>query len=551
MREYHSSQRNGAGEDTLSAPSIGSGLAKLERHRALTERVLEKLPTLSAIVTTSDRKTFAKLQRHLEVCSARVELETRELEVLRRERVPPCVSEAISARRSELSRRADVIEDLIKRAAGISISLTTLPCSVEILKPNQSRELLRAFTDLRQAFWRKLYELPIVQETARDLLAYVINSDKKVGSVLHVCSAKAADEDALRGCVVEAQRKVLEILNGVEGRQPTRSQRAAIAKMLIELPIDPDDVNELFRKCCVKLEQLAAREIGLIRAHGSCKAGGKAGDSTYGLWRELADELGGNAIEARASIEELTSLYEPYLRVKQYLAMSNYRYVCALVEKKDRYKGWREDLKQDGMIGMMRGIEKFDVDSGNALLTYASWWVFQMTSREYDRLAQFVTIPPYQRELLGQLREQLSFDDRRSDKEIAETLGTDPADVRYLRPFVCSVASFDGMSNARGKFVGAGILEDRRPVDIDDVLDRDAGSKIIHKALGRLSDRERRVLVLRFGLDGEPPKTLVEVGRVFKLTRERIRQIQEKALEELRGGPLQRRLVDLIPDTKD
>ena len=103
MREYHSSQRNGAGEDTLSAPSIGSGLAKLERNRALTERVLEKLPTLSAIVTTSDRKTFAKLQRHLEVCSARVELETRELEVLRRERVPPCVSEAISARRSELS----------------------------------------------------------------------------------------------------------------------------------------------------------------------------------------------------------------------------------------------------------------------------------------------------------------------------------------------------------------------------------------------------------------------------------------------------------------
>jgi RNA polymerase primary sigma factor len=316
------------------------------------------------------------------------------------------------------------------------------------------------------------------------------------------------------------------------------------------LPIDPDDVNELFRKCCVKLEQLAAREIGLIRAHGSRKAGGKAGDITYGPWRELADELGGNAIEARASIEELTSLYEPYLRVKQYIAMSNYRYVCALVEKKDRYKGWREDLKQDGMIGMMRGIEKFDVDSGNALLTYASWWVFQMTSREYDRLAQLVTIPPHQLELLGQLRELLSFDDRRSDKEVAETLGTDPADVRYLRPFVYSVASFDGMSNARGEFVGAGILEDRRPVDIDDVLDLDAGSEIIHKALGRLPDRERRVLVLRFGLDGEPPKTLEEVGRVFKLTRERIRQIQEKALEELRGGPLQRRLVDLIPDTK-
>jgi RNA polymerase sigma factor (sigma-70 family) len=551
MRESHSSQRSDAGGNPLSAASIGRGFAKIERERHLTEQLLEKLPSLSAIVTTSDRKTFGKLQRVLEACSVRVEVEARALETLRRERIPPCVSEEISARRSELSRRADVIEDLIKRAASISISLKTLPGSVEILKPNQSRELLRTFTDLRQAFWRKLYELPIVQNTARDLLASVLTSNKKVGSVLHISSAKAADEDALRARVAEAQRKVREILHGVEGRQPTLRQRGAIAKVVIELPIDPDDVNELFQKCCVKVEQLAAREIGLIRAHGSCKAGGKAGDVSYGVWKELAAELGGNALEARASIEELKSLYEPYVRVKQYLAMSNYRYVCSLVEKIDRFKGWREDLKQDGMIGMMRGIEKFDVDSGNALLTYASCWVFQMTSREHSRLAQLVTIPSHQQEVLRELRELLSLDDRRSEKDLAAVLGADLEDVQFLRPFVYSMASVDGIRNGRGEYAGAGILRDRRPVDIDNGLDREARNKIIDKALGRLSHRERQVLVLRFGLDGGEPKTLIEVGRVFKVTRERIRQIQETALEALREGPFGRGLVELIPETKD
>jgi RNA polymerase sigma factor (sigma-70 family) len=174
-----------------------------------------------------------------------------------------------------------------------------------------------------------------------------------------------------------------------------------------------------------------------------------------------------------------------------------------------------------------------------------------MTSREHSRLAQLVTIPSHQQEVLRELRELLSLDDRRSEKDLAAVLGADLEDVQFLRPFVYSMASVDGIRNGRGEYAGAGILRDRRPVDIDNGLDREARNKIIDKALGRLSHRERQVLVLRFGLDGGEPKTLIEVGRVFKVTRERIRQIQETALEALREGPFGRGLVELIPETKD
>ena len=546
MRESYVSQRNGANGDPLSLPESEAFLVKIEREREQTERVLETLPTLSAIVTAADQKTFATLQRALERCAARVALEVKEFESIRGTRFLPIVSERISSRRTELLLSTNVIEDLIQRADSLSLSLKTLPSSVEILKAIQTKELLRTFTDLRQAFWRKLYVVPIVQNTAMESIASVVIGGKQVVSVLHTCSANGADDAGRRARVVEVQSRLLAMQDRIGDRRPTARERIAIAALLVEVPLDPEEANDLLKRCCVKQERLEELEIGILCSHKSFKAAEKAQDVRYAEWRQLADELGGGALQARALIQELTSLYEPYLRVKQYIALSNHRYVCSMVIKQERFKALRDDLMQDGMIGMMRAIEKFDIDRGLLLLTYATHWIFQATSRQYEKLNQIVALPAYQNKVLGQLRKQLADDEHQSDQDLADALGSDVEEIRYLRPLLNPVASVDGRRDGQGGFTSAEILADPRSENVDRNLDREAQSESVRAALRALTERESRVLILRFGLEGEPPKTLSEIGTILGVSRERVRQVQDAALLALRVGDSNQVLADML-----
>ena len=201
---------------------------------------------------------------------------------------------------------------------------------------------------------------------------------------------------------------------------------------------------------------------------------------------------------------------------------------------------------QDGMIGMMRAIEKFDIDRGLSLLTYATHWIFQATSRQYEKLTQIVALPAYQNKVLGQLRKQLADDEHKSDQDLADALGSDVGDVRNLRPFLNTVASVDGRRDGQGGFTSAEILADPRSENVDRNLDREAQSESVRAALRALTERESRVLILRFGLDGEPPKTLLEIGSIFGVSRERVRQVQDAALLALRVGDSNQVLAEML-----
>ena len=119
-------------------------------------------------------------------------------------------------------------------------------------------------------------------------------------------------------------------------------------------------------------------------------------------------------------------------------------------------------------------------------------------------------------------------------------------EIRYLRPLLNPVASVDGRRDGQGGFTSAEILADPRSENVDRNLDREAQSESVRAALRALTERESRVLILRFGLEGEPPKTLVEIGTILELSRERVRQVQDAALLALRVGDSNQVLADML-----
>ncbi|MDR7554593.1 MAG: sigma-70 family RNA polymerase sigma factor [Armatimonadota bacterium] len=223
----------------------------------------------------------------------------------------------------------------------------------------------------------------------------------------------------------------------------------------------------------------------------------------------------------------------------QRLVESNLRLVVAVAK---RYVGRGVpllDLIQEGNRGLLRAAEKFDWRRGLKFSTYAHWWIRQAITRALAAQARTVRLPVHVRDTLARLTrvtDQLRQDLGRepTPTELARATGLSAAVVRDLTQVAQEPVSLDlpvgeEEEATLGEFVSdRGALAPEQPVFA--ALER----QILARALAELTPRERRVLVLRFGLAGARPHTLDEVGRIFGVTRERARQIQNRALAKLR-----------------
>jgi RNA polymerase primary sigma factor len=239
------------------------------------------------------------------------------------------------------------------------------------------------------------------------------------------------------------------------------------------------------------------------------------------------------------------------LEAKKILTESNLRLVVSVAKKYIGRGLSFLDLIQEGNQGLIKAVHKYDWRRGYKFSTYATWWIRQAITRAIADQARTIRIPVHMVETINRFyktarRLMQEAGKEPSIEEIADEMDLEPAKVREIikisqEPTSLEAPVGDDEESRLGDFI-----QDLSSPSPYDTASQELLKEHLEEVLGTLSDREKKVLVMRFGLDGSRPKTLEEVGREFQVTRERIRQIEAKALRKLKHPSRSKKLKDYL-----
>ena len=352
-----------------------------------------------------------------------------------------------------------------------------------------------------------------------------------------------SDEEILEGLPEEDLKATVEVVppKATAKKKVTRTRKHAADTSVSMLTGDP---VRMYLKEIGKVNLLtAAEEIDLAM---KIEAGVAA---TAEL--EKAEEEG---VEIpRREKRRLSRVEQVGLDAKQQLIEANLRLVVSIAK---RYVGRGMlflDLIQEGNLGLIRAVEKFDYTKGFKFSTYATWWIRQAITRAIADQARTIRIPVHMVETINKLvriqRQLLQALGREpTPEEIAEEMGLTPERVREIQKISQEPVSLETPIGEEEDSQLGDFIEDEAAVAPPDAASFTLLQEQLAKTLDGLAERERKVISLRFGLEDGHPRTLEEVGREFGVTRERIRQIESKTLAKLRHPSRSQKLKDYLEE---
>ena len=354
-----------------------------------------------------------------------------------------------------------------------------------------------------------------------------------------------SDDEILDG-IPEDELKVAETVDVVLPKVSTRSGKAGKKRQSTESAtvLLTGDPVRMYLKEIGKVSLLtAAEEIDLAM---KIEAGLEASAQLEDAYRHKVE------LERRER-RRLTRVEQVGLDAKQQLIEANLRLVVSIAK---RYVGRGMlflDLIQEGNLGLIRAVEKFDYTKGFKFSTYATWWIRQAITRAIADQARTIRIPVHmvetinklvriQRQLLQELgREPLP-------EEIGESMGMSADRIREIQKISQEPVSLETPIGEEEDSQLGDFIEDSAAVVPPDAASFSMLQEQLGKVLDGLAERERKVISLRFGLEDGHPRTLEEVGREFGVTRERIRQIESKTLAKLRHPSRSSKLKDYLEE---
>lgn len=324
-----------------------------------------------------------------------------------------------------------------------------------------------------------------------------------------------------------------------------------LGKIDLSVPdgVSLEDPVRMYLKEIGKVSLLnAEEEISLAQ---EMEAGINASEEIERLEKELASASEDEKEEIRSEIASLKKEVDRGADAKKRLAEANLRLVVSIAK---RYVGRGMlflDLIQEGNLGLIKAVEKFDYKKGYKFSTYATWWIRQAITRAIADQARTIRIPVHMVETINKLirvsRQLLQELGREpTPEEIAEEMNMPVERVREILKISQEPVSLETpIGEEEDSHLGDFIQDDNVPIPADAAAFTLLKEQLV-EVLGTLTEREQKVLRLRFGLDDGRARTLEEVGKEFNVTRERIRQIEAKALRKLRHPSRSRKLKDYL-----
>lgn len=351
-----------------------------------------------------------------------------------------------------------------------------------------------------------------------------------------------SDEELLEGIPEEELKATVDIqLPKVRSKSKSKTRKRTPDTSVTMLTGDP---VRMYLKEIGKVSLLtASEEIDLAM---KIEAGVEAGEQL-----DAAEEEG---IElTRRERRRLSRIEQVGLDAKQQLVEANLRLVVSIAK---RYVGRGMlflDLIQEGNLGLIRAVEKFDYTKGFKFSTYATWWIRQAITRAIADQARTIRIPVHMVETINKLvriqRQLLQELGREpTPEEIGKEMGLTTERVREIQKISQEPVSLETPIGEEEDSQLGDFIEDDAAVVPPDAASFTMLQEQLTKVLDGLAERERKVISLRFGLEDGHPRTLEEVGREFGVTRERIRQIESKTLAKLRHPSRSSKLKDYLED---
>src|ERR1700722_8677590 len=264
--------------------------------------------------------------------------------------------------------------------------------------------------------------------------------------------------------------------------------------------------------------------------------------------QKLADGSRNLSTQARIDLEQVAS---DGRRAMNHLLEANLRLVVSLAKHYTGRGMLFLDLIQEGNLGLIRGVEKFDYIRGYKFSTYATWWIRQALSRAMATQSRTIRLPAHMVEVINQLarvqRQMLQALGREPTlEELAAELDMTPEKIIEARKYGREPISLHTPLGEDGDSEFGDLIEDSEAIQPGEAVSFTLLREQLHVVLGTLSEREAGVVSMRFGLTGGQPKTLDEIGKVYGVTRERIRQIESKTMYKLRHPSRSRMLRDYL-----